>query len=438
MRAQLKITSSLRDRVLENLRSPHEFAFERVGYLLCNPMDSEQSKLIAFDYISVPDEFYIKDKTCGARFSGEAVRLGMQLALERSCCVLHVHTHEYGVYPSETDKEELPGVAQSIVNVNSVYTHGWVILTKTAVYGELIFPSGSNRVLKNLSVVGVPLVIRSCAVEPSIGLRSNEDESRQSFLGTNFESMAKTLTVGIVGLGGGGSHIVQQLAHIGIRQFLLCDNDQIEDTNLNRLVGATVADVERNEFKSSIAQRIIANLQPEAFVDAMPGVWEDKVKQLIKCDLVFGCLDSFSGRRDLEAFCRRSLIPLIDIGMDVLSTEWGYEIYGQVALSLPGRPCLQCLGVVNDGNLEGEAADYGEAGPKPQVVWPNGILASSAVGLAISLLSNWSGCSALPLRLDYCGSTGVMTTPPTLQYVDDVMCPHYTLENTGRPKYKKV
>ncbi|MDA3925251.1 MAG: ThiF family adenylyltransferase [Kiritimatiellae bacterium] len=440
METQLKITRPLFERVHEDLSCPHQFAWERVGYLLCNSRDAKQTKLIAFDYVPVPDEFYVEDDTCGARFTSDAVRLGMSLALEHKCSVLHVHVHALGAYPSKTDKEELPGVAQSIVNASSSNTHGWLILSKTTAYGELTLPCGTKSILKDLSVVGHPMVIHSLAVDSKlqVEVEENMNNSRQGFLGLNFNQIAAKATIGIVGLGGGGSHTVQQLAHIGFQNYVLCDNDRIAESNLNRLVGASLRDVENKEFKSAIASRIIKGLQPNAFVDSTPGRWEDKREALAECDIVFGCLDNFVGRRDLEAFCRRQVIPLIDIGMDVRSMAIGYEIYGQIALSLPEHPCLHCLGVISEKNLEHEAADYGDAGFRPQVVWPNGILASSAVGMAVSLISNWSGGTEPLFRLDYTGSTGLLHPPPTLQYLKGVKCPHYKLEQTGSVKFISI
>lgn len=440
MDAQLKLTRALHARILRDLNRPHPLAWERVGYILCNYRDQERTRLIAYDYIPLSDDLYIDDSSCGARFSGEAIRLGMSLALDRNCCVLHVHTHEFGVYPSITDMEELPGVAQSIRNVCPGNPHGWLILSDTKAYGEIIQSDGGILKLKDLTVVGLPMVIHSKAVGDDIeeGNGENQKETRQGFLGSNFDDVISKTNIGVVGLGGGGSHIVQQLAHIGFSSFVLCDNDVIETTNLNRLVGATVADVSNKETKSAIARRAIKNLQPSALIDSVPGLWEEKKKALAECDLVFGCVDSFSGRRDLEAFCRRHLIPLIDIGMDVRGNNSTYEIYGQVAVSLPGNVCLHCLGVLTDANLEEEAADYGEAGPKPQVVWPNGILASSAVGLAVALISNWSCSEEVPLRLDYTGSTGVISPPKTLQYLKQCECPHYKVEQAGVSKFISV
>src|SRR5262249_10800834 len=47
-----------------------------------------------------------------------------------------------------------------------------------------------------------------------------------------------SMTVAIIGLGGTGSVTAQQLAHLGVRRFVLIDPDRIEASNLNRVVGA--------------------------------------------------------------------------------------------------------------------------------------------------------------------------------------------------------
>ncbi len=49
--------------------------------------------------------------------------------------------------------------------------------------------------------------------------------------------------VAIVGLGGLGSHVAQQLAYLGVADYALVDPDIVTDSSLNRLVGAIDADV---------------------------------------------------------------------------------------------------------------------------------------------------------------------------------------------------
>ena len=200
--------------------------------------------------------------------------------------------------------------------------------------------------------------------------------SRQDFLGEDAPRLLRLLKVGVIGLGGGGSHVVQQLAHVGFLRYVLFDADRIQDTNLNRLIGATQRDVDVEEFKVRIAERVIRGINPTAQVDYHPSRWQEAPEVLRGCDVIVGCVDGFAERRDLEASARRHLIPYLDIGLDVHQVgDAPPEMAGQIILSMPGHPCMQCLGFLSDKNLAKEAARYGDAGIRPQVVWANGVLA---------------------------------------------------------------
>ena len=99
--------------------------------------------------------------------------------------------------------------------------------------------------------------------------------NRQSFLGESLDDLLENCLIGIVGLGGGGSQIVQQLAHIGFKHYVLYDYDEIEDTNLNRLVGATKLDVELRLSKMIIAVRLIRGLVPDAVITKVNRRWQE-------------------------------------------------------------------------------------------------------------------------------------------------------------------
>lgn len=100
-------------------------------------------------------------------------------------------------------------------------------------------------------------------------------------------------------------------------------------------------------------------------------------------------MDSFSERQQIESAARRYLIPYIHIGMDVHDLGNQFAISGQVILSMPGELCMQCMGFLRDDLLAREAANYGAAGSRPQVIWPNGVLASLAVGIFVQLMTPW-------------------------------------------------
>jgi len=256
--------------------------------------------------------------------------------------------------------------------------------------------------------------------------------SRQSFLGKNSQHTIEQAVVGIAGLGGGGSHIVQQLAHLGFLNYRIYDPDVVEGSNLNRHVGTGIKDVAERTPKIEVAQRVVKGLRPHADIEAYAHKWQYNPGPLRGCDLIFGCVDGFNERRELEACARRYLIPLIDIGMDVhaLNNE-PPRMGGQVILSMPGGPCMFCLGFLNEATLAREGERYGNAGENPQVVWPNGVLASAAVGIAIDLLTDWTRSLREVVYLEYDGNAGTIKPHMRIRYLSERRCPHYLLNEIG-------
>jgi len=259
---------------------------------------------------------------------------------------------------------------------------------------------------------------------------------RQSFLGPESEHVLRQCTVGLVGLGGGGSHVVQQLAHLGVGGYVLVDPDKIDMTNTNRLVGGTLADAEAETLKVAIAERVIRGVQPDAKVVSVPDTWLAAMGDLKVCDVIVGAVDSYKERDQLERFARRHLIPYLDIGMDVHKLgKNGFLISGQVIMSMPGGPCLRCCGLVTEERLTLEAQAYGAAGGRPQVVWPNGVLASTAVGLLAQIVTPWHPRLLEFMYLEYDGNKGTMKPSARMELLQGKSCPHHPAEEVGDPLF---
>lgn len=221
-------------------------------------------------------------------------------------------------------------------------------------------------------------------------MSEERDFSRQSFLGEHAADTLANVRVAIVGLGGGGSHIAQQLAHLGVGHFRFVDPDQIEASNLNRLVGATQSDVDNAAFKVDIAERMVTAIRPWATVESAKQTWQQADELLKDAHVIFGCVDGYQQRDFLESAARRFCIPYIDIGMDIAKIAEGhFAIAGQMILSLPEGPCMRCLGFLTPERLAKEENRYGDAGVNPQVIWTNGTLASLAVGTFVKLIAPW-------------------------------------------------
>jgi hypothetical protein len=248
--------------------------------------------------------------------------------------------------------------------------------------------------------------------------------SRQSFLGERSDEILGRWLVGIVGLGGGGSHITQQLSHLGVCNFVLFDPDRIEESNLNRLVGATGRDVVCEAPKTAVARRLVKRINRLAKITCVAKPWQEDDLRLRECDVVFGCVDSYGGREQLERVCRRFLIPYIDVGMDVSESGGGYVLSGQMILSMPGELCMRCLGFLSEDVLAREAEHYGTAGSRPQVIWPNGILASAAVGVFVQMATPWHARPPA-IYLEYDGNSQTLLPSNRLNYTAGKQCIHF-------------
>ena len=110
----LKIPKSLREKMIEDLRRPHDFAYERVGFMYTRSkiIDKNIILIIAVDYNSVDNENYIKDDSVGAKFNDVSIQKAMQTCLNKKSGCFHVHLHDHKGKPSPsfTDQKGLPGV----------------------------------------------------------------------------------------------------------------------------------------------------------------------------------------------------------------------------------------------------------------------------------------------------------------------------------------
>jgi hypothetical protein len=112
-----------------------------------------------------------------------------------------------------------------------------------------------------------------------------------------------------------------------------------------------------------------------------------------------------------------------------------FLIAGQVIHSMPGHACLHCCGLITEERLTKEANEYGAAGSKPQVVWPNGVLASTAVGLITELLTRWFNGAPTFVYLDYDGNRGTLVPNARMALLRNKGCSHHPAEEAGDPLF---
>lgn len=437
-----RIPKALYMAVVKDLTRQHSFASERIGFIATKHKVLETGSIIIFatSYYPIRDEFYIDDPSVGARINSDAIREAMQIIIDKNVGLFHVHLHSLSLFIPEfssIDMQDNPKIVKSFGYTDDSQVHGMVVLGTNGLNSQIQLPGSGELVpaTKNV-IVGYPMIISTHKILKRKPISKRYE--RQSFLGKFSESLISQVVVGIVGLGGGGSHIVQQLAYLGFKNYVLFDYDIVAETNLNRMIGAGIKDVRKTK-KVNIAEMLIQNLHNDAKINKVDSDWKHNPAFLQECDIVIGCVDSFRGRRDIESECRRYLIPYIDIGMDVhhKHKQEPPSLGGQIILSMPGEICMTCMGFLDKKNLAMEAGKYGDAGGKPQVVWSNGVLASQAIGIVVNLITKWTGLSNIIKYYSFNGNTGVLSKHPRLEYINE-LCTHFSLEDVGNPSYKDL
>lgn len=428
MTIRLRMSQSMLETIRRDLSRPHDFAAERVGWLFVESAPAGDGHvLLPIAYEPIEDRDYEPDRRVGARFGGAAIRRALTRAMQHQQGAMLIHAHEFEDWPrfSGVDLETVGALMPAFRGVAPGVFHGAVVIGRenlTAVSG-----------IDGLSDVRCSIIGPVLRVQPGPADRSGR-WARQSYLGLHAQRFISNVRVGIVGLGGGGSHIAQLLAFAGFVDYVLPDHDVVTITNLNRTVTAEAVDVESEVLKAEAAARFIRRVLPRATVQILPSRWQDHAEALRSCDVIVSCVDRFTERDQLEVFARRFLIPMIDLGMDVFPAIGGEppRVVGQVFVSAPDGPCLRCAGIVTEQLLAREAEDYGAAGPAPQVVWSNGMLANAAVGVLVEIVTRWSARRG-PWFLSYDGNAVSMQPHPRLPYLPS-SCQHFAASNVGLPR----
>lgn len=140
MNIRFKITSALLAAIRADLRRPHAFAHERVGFIATGLAAAHDELLIlARDYRPVRDEEYLQDSSVGAMMSAEAIRRARQWAMNDRAAIFHVHTHGGRGIPgfSGVDIRENAKFVPNFVSVAPNFAHGAIVLSDTAAFGQV-------------------------------------------------------------------------------------------------------------------------------------------------------------------------------------------------------------------------------------------------------------------------------------------------------------
>ena len=174
--------------------------------------------------------------------------------------------------------------------------------------------------------------------------------------GLKGQQLLSQLKIGIVGVGGTGSAVAEQLVREGIKNIIIADHDKFDPSNITRIYGS-YGDTKR-DYKVDIIRRHLKKIQNDIHIQTISeNILSQKTLKYFKnCDIIFSCTDRHAPRSVLNELAHQYFIPIIDIGVGIDSKE-DKIVRGtvRVSLSSPSIPCLYCIGIISSEQILAES-----------------------------------------------------------------------------------
>lgn len=402
----LRIPLGLGEGLKGTVFRPGRHEYVALG-LLSHARLGDRDTLFLRHLLELPETAYRPETGHGAAWSGSAMIPVIMTAIEESLGVVIFHAHDHDGPPrlSGDDQQSADRLIPMFRARVPARPHGSVVLSRTHAGGLIVMPGESTpRTKIDVRWLGASIVDWR-STQPDRSDPAAVDFARQLLVVSEDGQRALAhARVAVVGLGGGGSHVVQQIAHLGVGEIICVDADRASKTNRHRLLGLTRLDIWLRRKKTTIMRRVVRKIglsrRCRTINERIPGPMA--LAALKTADIIVGCLDNLHARADLQELSWRFLIPYVDVGVNIRAIEDPdpdgprVTIGGNVQTLIPGGFCMWCAGFLSkeklDAELNGPNRNYfenreGEA----QVVSLNGHVASQAVTEVLQLLTGFGG-----------------------------------------------
>lgn len=197
------------------------------------------------------------------------------------------------------------------------------------------------------------------------------------------EKLAKSRAL-IIGLGGLGSPAAMYLAASGVGNLIICDNDDVDLTNLQRQVIHSSKNIGIPKVHS--AAQSITDINPEVnVVTVQEYVGEERLSRLVKqADVVLDASDNFTTRHAINQACVTHKKPLVSGA--VIRFEGQVTVFN---LSDTNSPCYHCLFPKNGDNEDTRCALMGVFAPLVGII--GCIQASEALKILLKIENSLNG-----------------------------------------------
>ena len=140
---------------------------------------------------------------------------------------------------------------------------------------------------------------------------SNKFTREELLIGKQNMDKLQKAKVAIFGIGGVGSYVVEGLARAGVGNFILVDNDEVCETNINRQIIATTKTI--GMPKVEVAKQRILEINPEAVVETHKKFFMPETEGIIDetIDYIVDAVDTVTAKIELVIRANKLNIPII-------------------------------------------------------------------------------------------------------------------------------
>ncbi|MES2649388.1 MAG: ThiF family adenylyltransferase [Bacteroidota bacterium] len=261
---------------------------------------------------------------------------------------IHSHPGGYSEFSNTDDKSDFEFFDSTFGwAINNKPHASAVMLPNGTIFGRFFFEDLHHQPINKILIAGDEILIYD--ENKVITMDKFSARTIQTF-GERTYSQLKKMTIGIVGCSGTGSPVIEQLVRLGVGNIVLVDPDIVEYKNLNRILNTTHKDAEAKRPKVEIIAEVINKIGLGTIVSSCEKNLYDDIKtlrQLIECDVIFGCMDSVDGRYLLNQLCAFYLIPYFDLGVKLEADGKGgiEKICASVHYIQPAKSSLISRGV---------------------------------------------------------------------------------------------
>jgi molybdopterin/thiamine biosynthesis adenylyltransferase len=357
----MTVTLILTDDVAQALRAAAAIPIETAGVISVRIVHtpSNDVRILARRLDWVSDDAYLarEHDRLSIASTGYVHALGRAETEGDSCLWLHTHSGEGALpIPSEHDQVVDTHIADLFrLRTDSSY-YGTLIVSPRG--GDLAFTGyiedqeGRRCSIDRMWEVGDRFRSTRAFDYAQDGSLPDElhryDRHIRAF-GSAIQQTLRDLRVGIVGCGGTGSIVAEQLVRLGVRQFVVIDPDILSASNVTRVYGSREADIGRS--KAELMAGHLAGIAPSTRCEVVQSMLtlEATARRLVGCDLVFGCTDDNAGRLVLSRLATYMFVPIIDCGVLISSATDGTidGVDGRITTLVPGDACLVCRGRID-------------------------------------------------------------------------------------------